>query len=79
MNILFLIFHGFDPNNGISKNRIEEQLSKTGNTPFEIENIEVIMDSNIILPISSLNNLRRTAIEELEGEILESFKKNKGF
>lgn len=64
-------------NIGITKERIKEQLCKTGNTPFEIENIEVIMDSNIILPISSLNNLRRTAIEELENKIVSSFKRNK--
>lgn len=64
-------------NNGISKQRIEEQLSKTGNTPFEIKEIQVILDSNIIVPISSLNNIRRTGIEELENKILDSFKRSK--
>ena len=64
-------------NNGLSKERIKEQLSKMGNTPFEIENIEYIMDSNIILPISSLNNIRRTAIQELENKIVSSFKRER--
>lgn len=64
-------------NNGISIDRIKQQLSKTGNTPFEMKNIEVIMDSNIMLSISSLNSIRRTAIEDLENEIKNSFKKNK--
>ena len=64
-------------NNGVSKERIKEQLLKTGNTPFEIKKIQVILDSNIIVPISSLNSIRRTAIEELQNKILDSFKRNK--
>jgi len=64
-------------NNGITKQRIEEQLSKTGNTPFEIKEIQVILDSNVIVPISSLNSIRRTAIEELQNKILDSFKRSK--
>lgn len=64
-------------NSGISKERIKEQLSKTGNTPFEIKDIQIMMDDNIIVPISSLNNIRRNAICELESEILNSFKRDK--
>lgn len=64
-------------NAGISKERIKEQLSKTGNTPFEIKDIQIITDDNIIVPISSLNNIRRNAICELENEILNSFKRDK--
>lgn len=64
-------------NNGISKERIQEQLSKTGNTAFEIKQIKIEMDDNIIVPISSLNNIRRTTIQELESKLIESFKRNK--
>ena len=64
-------------NNGTGIERIKEQLSKTGNTPFEMENIEVIMDENIIIPISALNNLRRNALDELEKKIVSSFKRDK--
>lgn len=63
--------------NGISKERIKEQLSKTGNTPFEIEEIQVVADDNIILPISAINSIRRNAIEKLQNEILKSFKRKK--
>ena len=63
-------------NNGITKERIKEQLSKTGNTEFKMENIGIIMDENIILPISSLNNIRRVALEDLENKIVKSFKRN---
>ena len=64
-------------NNGISKDRIKEQLLKTGNTPFEIREIEIVIDENVIVPISSLNSIRRKALEELEKAILNSYKRNK--
>lgn len=64
-------------NNGISKERIKEQLSKTGNTPFDMREMEVVIDQNVIVPISSLNSIRRSAIQELEVKLLDSFKRNK--
>ena len=64
-------------NNGISKERIREQLSKTGNTTFEINEIQVIADDNIIVPISGLNSVRRNAFEKLEKKLVQSFKRNK--
>ncbi len=59
--------------NGISKERIAEQLSKLGNTIFKMNNIKIDMDEKIILPISSLNEIRREATEDLEKQIKESF------
>lgn len=64
-------------NNGISSKRIEEQLSKTGNTPFEMKDVQVITDENIIVPISTLNSIRRNALDDLEIKLLNSFKRNK--
>ncbi len=64
-------------NNGISKERIREQLSKTGNTTFEINEIQVIADDNIIVPISSLNSIRRSSLEKLENKLIQNFKRNK--
>ena len=62
-------------NAGITSKRIEEQLSKTGNTIFKIENINIKIDGSIIVPISSLNEIRRRGLEELEHKLLESFKR----
>lgn len=62
-------------NIGITKNRIEEQLSKTGNTIFSVENINIKMDENVIVPISSLNEIRRKGLEKLEQKLLETFKR----
>ena len=52
-----------------TKERIEEQLSKTGNTIFNVKNTEILMDENINIPISNLNNLRRNAVDKLEEEL----------
>ena len=61
-------------NSGTSKERIIEQLAKLGNTPFKVNNIDVVMDNNVFIPISKLNELRRSVIEELI-DIRESSKK----
>ncbi len=50
----------------ISKEKVEEQLRKTGNTPFEIDNLTSELDSNLFLPISTINEIRRTALNEYE-------------
>ncbi len=52
----------------LSKERIEQSLRKCGNTPFIINNIEIIMDENIFIPISILNDLRRKALDKLKNE-----------
>ena len=62
-------------NNGISLERIKEQLCKTGNTVFRIENFKAEMDKNIIIPISTLNQIRRNALEQLKQKIIDSIKR----
>lgn len=45
--------------------RIKEQLSKLGNTPFIVKDIDIDIDKNIFINIKDLNNTRRKAIEKL--------------
>lgn len=49
-----------------SEERIRESLSKTGDTPFYFEHIEIEMDNDIAIPLSKINSLRREAIEKLQ-------------
>ena len=44
---------------------IKTNLAKTGNTPFMVENIEVSFSNNWFLPISKVNEIRRTVLEQL--------------
>lgn len=62
-------------NVGLTKQRIIEQLSKTGNTIFNLKNIEVIMDENVSIPIKSINEVRRNALEQLEKVIKLEFQR----
>ena len=64
-------------NNPLTSERVEKQIRKTGNTPFEFENIKIELDDNCYIPsISSLNELRRTALEMLEAKVIEEKQKN---
>lgn len=52
----------------LSKEKVETQIQKLGNTPYLLRNIEIDLDDNISLPISILNQMRRDCIELLDEE-----------
>ena len=60
----------------ITKEKFVEQISKTGNTPFEFGNFKVEMEDDIFLSISSINEFRRCALKEYEGFLLKNDEKN---
>lgn len=47
----------------LSQDRVKEQLSKLGGTPFELECIEIKMDEDVTLPISEVNSMRRQLLK----------------
>lgn len=49
----------------ISEETLKKCLSKLGDTPYFLEKLEIELDEGLMLPISSLNALRRSAIEAL--------------
>jgi U32 family peptidase len=55
-----------------TKERVIDALSKTKDTPFYFENIDIDIDSDIVIPVSKLNNLRRDAIERLLNKLQAS-------
>ena len=50
----------------MSRERIEKQLRKTGNTEFEFSFLKAEIGEKVFLPMQSLNELRREALETLE-------------
>lgn len=58
---------------GLTEERIKEQLSKLGNTIFEIDNLSIELQEMLITSISNINELRRKAIQELEDKIKQTF------
>ena len=64
----------------ISVERIIKQISKTNNTPFTFQKITVQLDDGLYVPsISTLNELRRKALEKLEYEISQKFLRQSTF
>lgn len=60
--------------NPISKERLIEQLNKTTDTNFEFRQINIEMDDNIYIPkISSINALRRDALNALYQKGIDNF------
>ena len=55
------------------KEDVVKRLSKTGDTSFVFEELEVIMDDNIFMPNGAINELRRSALEGLKNELLSTY------
>ena len=56
---------------GLDRERVIENISKTGDSIFCVKNIDLDLDDNAFLPISAINELRREATKILENKILE--------
>lgn len=50
----------------ITKEQVLEKLQKTGNTPFVFEHLSVELEEGAFMPMGKINELRRTAIEQLQ-------------
>lgn len=55
---------------------IRRQLSKTGNSDFVFEKLEIEKDEGIFIPNKELNELRRNVLEQLKIKILEEYRRN---
>lgn len=55
----------------LDRHRIESQLSKLGDTPFCVNKCYIDIDNNMILPIKTINDLRRKCIDELTNRLKE--------
>lgn len=62
-------------NRPLTKEVVTEKITKTGNTPFVFENLEVTMDDDIFMPVNQLNQLRRGALEALEETLLKPYER----
>ncbi|MCD7731058.1 MAG: U32 family peptidase [Oscillospiraceae bacterium] len=55
---------------------IEKQLSKLGDTPYELNNVSAEIDGGIVIPASGLNALRREAVAEMNRARLAAKKRH---
>lgn len=61
-------------NRPLESERIKEQLTKLGSTPFEAGYVEVVTDGGVV-PVKAINSLRREAIEKFTDKIVSSKKR----
>ena len=54
---------------------IKKNLSKTGNTPFIVDDIAVEFSNNWFLPISKINDIRRVVLDQLIDVRLKEYKR----
>ena len=62
-------------NRPIGLEEIEKQLSKTGNTPFYIDNIKINnFSDDLFIPASKLNEIRREILDKASNHLLNYYK-----
>ena len=50
----------------LGEEKIETQIKKLGNTPYELDDLKINLDEGVSMPISLINQMRREAIELLD-------------
>lgn len=62
-------------NSPLDVSRIEKQMKKTGNTPFQFGQFHVQMTEDVFLPMQQLNELRRKGLDALEEKIVTQYRR----
>ncbi len=52
-------------NQPMSKEKLEKQMLKTNDTSFAFEELSIILEGNVFIPVQKLNELRRNGLEAL--------------
>lgn len=63
----------------VDKERVNTQLRKTLDTPFEVSRISIDGDFELYCPVSFINELRRENLRNLEDKISAGFKRSNGY
>ena len=75
----YIYFHEQKPEaaikSAIDASGVINQMIKTGNTPYEFENITAEVEDGLYLSAGELNKIRRNALSEFEKRFLASFKR----
>ncbi|MGQ9837306.1 MAG: DUF3656 domain-containing U32 family peptidase [Cyanobacteriota bacterium] len=50
----------------LTTEKLREQLGRLGSTPFRLRSLQNFLSGEVILPVSTLNQMRRQAVEQLQ-------------
>ena len=53
----------------LTAERLQEQLGRLGNTPFYLDQLDLHLQGDLLLPVSELNRLRREMVSQLEVQL----------
>lgn len=53
-------------NRAMTEEAFKKQIQKTGNTPFEFEDLKIFIDGEVFVPNGAINELRRAGLAKLE-------------
>jgi putative protease len=53
----------------LTAERLQEQLGRLGNTPFRLEQLELNLQGELMLPVSELNRMRREIVSQLARQL----------
>lgn len=59
----------------LTRERVMEQLNRTGNSPYRFEKLEISLENGLFMPVSSLNQMRKDAFEKLEKDLHAHFQR----
>ncbi len=62
-------------NQPLTRERILQQMEKTGNSPFYFDKLQICMEGPVFVPMQFLNELRRRGLEELQQKLLSGFRR----
>jgi putative protease len=57
----------------LTRDYLEKQLSRLGNTPFEMAELQLGLTGDLMVPVSDINEARRTALARIEGKRAAAF------
>ncbi len=62
-------------NQPATRETLEKQMRKTGNTPYEFEDLTIHLHGAPFVPVKEINELRREAIQKLTNAICEKYRR----
>ena len=62
-------------NRAATKEDIEKQILKTGNTLYEFKELHIDLEDGLFIPVKLLNEIRRLVLEEVDKKILDKYRR----
>ncbi|MCC8150965.1 MAG: U32 family peptidase, partial [Lachnospiraceae bacterium] len=59
----------------LSEDEVRSRLSKTGDTPFSLADLQIDMETGCFVPVKQLNELRRSAFDRLNHKMLQPYRR----